>query len=175
MNHHGVNTVKSGTGCVQDHLGPGSLDECGSVPAPSCYHLLFSKTSRISRGYAGLTFAMVVLVLNPLVGLVGLVPSHHLRHAFWPYQSCGVLGSLPGLVGDGTEVPGEKKMSGPQWLVANGPSGRYPRAGRLLQRLHCACTAGPQQGVRMATMLPAHSQLNTKALGSSQKWEPTQV
>lgn len=90
-----------------------------------------------------------------------------------------MLGSLPGLGGGGTEAPGEKKMSGPQWLVANGPSGRYPRAGRLLlvllQRLHRACTARPQQGVRMATMLPAHSQLNTKALGSSQKWEPTRV
>lgn len=79
-----MNTVKFGTVCVQDHLGPGSLDEGGSVPAPSCYHLLLSKTSRILGGHAGLAFTMVVLVLNPLVGLVGLVPSHHLHHTFWP-------------------------------------------------------------------------------------------
>ena len=60
---------KPGTGCVQDRLGPGSLDEGSSAAAPSRYHLLPSKASLILGGRAGLAFAMVVLVLNPLVSL----------------------------------------------------------------------------------------------------------
>lgn len=38
---------KPGTDCVQDHLGPGSLDEGDSAAAPSHYHLLLPKASLI--------------------------------------------------------------------------------------------------------------------------------
>lgn len=62
---------KPGTGCVQDHLGPDSLDEGSSAAAVSQYHLLLSKASLILGGHAGLAFAVAVLVLSPLVGLWG--------------------------------------------------------------------------------------------------------
>jgi len=77
------------------------------------------------------------------------------------HQSCDVLGSLPGLGRAGAEAPGEEKLSGPQWPVANGPGGRYPQAGGLLlvllETLLCARAARPQQGGAGAAGDSAHA------------------
>lgn len=94
------------------------------------------------------------------------------------YQSCVVPGSLPGLGGDGTEAPGEEKLSGPsglrQMAQVSGAPGRgaalSPAPGAAL----CWCCQTPAQ-LGTLSMLPIRSQRNVKALGSSQKQEPTQV